>query len=233
MIGIRWLPLAALPAFAACGEASAGRSEVPATPRETSAEVVDWGRNVISLSSAGWSLEFCGGPFLCVARGNEQVGSVELFRLPVRDNEVIAEVPGRGGSEREALEAGAAEFLAVLSADGRIGFGEDRQLRADPPAPATVMGKPGLRLVLEERLAHRVLKRIVQYHTIDRDTFYLLAAMGTDGGGLDGLDDREIPRFADEMQQSPVDVQLDRASLEHEAQVQRRQEEWLRRRGLP
>jgi creatinine amidohydrolase len=49
---------------------------------------------------------------------------------------------------------------------------------------------------------------------------------------LDGLDDREVRRFADAMLESPADVQLDRASLAHEAQVQRKQEEWLRGRGL-
>jgi len=49
---------------------------------------------------------------------------------------------------------------------------------------------------------------------------------------LDGRDEREIRRFSDEMLESPAEVQLDRASLEHEARVQHRQEEWLRRRGL-
>jgi hypothetical protein len=148
--------------------------------------VVDWNRRAISFRSPGWSFEFCEGegPFLCITRGNEPVGSVELFRLPVRDHAVIADVLGQGGSEREALEAAAAEFLVVLSADRRIGFGDDYHLRADPPASATVMGKPGLRLVLEGRLAHRVLERIVQYHTIDRDTLYLLGATAVDGGSL-------------------------------------------------
>jgi hypothetical protein len=49
---------------------------------------------------------------------------------------------------------------------------------------------------------------------------------------LDGRDEAEIRRFSDEMLESPADVRLDRASLEHEERVQRRQEEWLRRRGL-
>ena len=179
--------------LSACGDVPAGRGEAPAGAQESSDGMIDWNRRAVSLRSPGWSLEFCEGegPFLCVARGNEQVGSVELLRFPVRDHEIIAEVLGRGGSEREALEATAAEFLAVLSADGRIGYGKDYHLRADPPAPATVMGKPGLRLVVEERLADRALKRIVQYHVVDRDTFYLLAAAGTDGGGPLGEFDTE------------------------------------------
>jgi hypothetical protein len=39
-------------------------------------------------------------------------------------------------------------------------------------------------------------------------------------------------RFANAILESPADVQLDRASLAHEAQVQRKQEEWLQGRGL-
>ena len=171
--------------LSACGEAPAGRSAVPAVVQERSAGTVDWSRRATSFRSPGWTLEFCEGegPFLCVARGSERVGSVELSRFPVRDHAVIAEILRRGGSEREALEAAAAEFVSVLTADRRVGHGGGYQLRADPPAPATVMGKPGLRLVLEGRLAGRLLERIVQYHAIDRDTFYLLAATGTDGGG--------------------------------------------------
>jgi hypothetical protein len=169
----------------ACGEGPAARGEAPAPAREGSAGAVDWSRRTVSLDPAGWSLEFCEGegPFLCVARGSEPVGSVELLRVAVHDYDVLARVLGRGGSEREALEAGAAEFVAVLAADGRIGFGADHHLQADPPAPATVVGKPGIRLVLEDRLAQRVLRRIVQYRAIEGDTFYLLSATGTEGGG--------------------------------------------------
>ena len=46
---------------------------------------------------------------------------------------------------------------------------------------------------------------------------------------LGGLDDRTIPRFADEMQKSPTDVALDNASLKHEAEIKRKQEDWLRK----
>lgn len=173
--------------LSACGEAPNGRSEVPSITQEPSAGVVDWNRRAVSLRSPGWSLEFCEGegPFLCVARGREPVGSVELLRLPVEDHAVIAEVLGRGGSEREALEAAAAEFFAALSADRKIGLGEDYHLQADPPTGATVIAKPGLRVVMEGRLAGRVQERIVQYHAIDRDTFYLLAATAS-GDRLSG-----------------------------------------------
>jgi creatinine amidohydrolase len=50
---------------------------------------------------------------------------------------------------------------------------------------------------------------------------------------LDGTDPRSIPRFADVVLDDPVEQQLDRTSLEHEAAVQRRHDEWLRRSRLP
>ncbi len=47
---------------------------------------------------------------------------------------------------------------------------------------------------------------------------------------LDGLDDRTIPRFGDEMEKSPPDVLLDKASQKHEAEIERKQDEWLKKK---
>jgi creatinine amidohydrolase len=49
---------------------------------------------------------------------------------------------------------------------------------------------------------------------------------------LDGLDERQIPRFADEMQKSKPDVALDRASLRHEEKIKSKQELWLKKKKL-
>jgi creatinine amidohydrolase/Fe(II)-dependent formamide hydrolase-like protein len=49
---------------------------------------------------------------------------------------------------------------------------------------------------------------------------------------LDGLDERTIPRFGDEMKKSPPDVALDNASLKHEAGIKRKQFEWLKKKKL-
>jgi creatinine amidohydrolase/Fe(II)-dependent formamide hydrolase-like protein len=49
---------------------------------------------------------------------------------------------------------------------------------------------------------------------------------------LDGLDERQIVRFADEMKKSEPDVKLDEESLKHEAEIKRRQDEWLKKKGL-
>lgn len=49
---------------------------------------------------------------------------------------------------------------------------------------------------------------------------------------LDGFDERQIPRFADEMQKSKPDVALDRASLRHEEKIRIKQELWLKKKKL-
>jgi creatinine amidohydrolase len=50
---------------------------------------------------------------------------------------------------------------------------------------------------------------------------------------LDGMDERQIVRFADEMKKSEPDVKLDEASLKHEAEMKRKQDEWLKKKALP
>jgi creatinine amidohydrolase/Fe(II)-dependent formamide hydrolase-like protein len=60
----------------------------------------------------------------------------------------------------------------------------------------------------------------------------LNVAVGIATAILDGKSPGEIPRFADEMLQSPPDVRLDQASLEHEERIRQQQDDWLRSRGL-
>jgi len=49
---------------------------------------------------------------------------------------------------------------------------------------------------------------------------------------LDGLDERQIVRFGDEMKKSEPDIKLDEESLKHEAEIKRKQDEWLRKKEL-
>jgi creatinine amidohydrolase/Fe(II)-dependent formamide hydrolase-like protein len=50
---------------------------------------------------------------------------------------------------------------------------------------------------------------------------------------LNGFDERQIVRFADEMQKSAPDVALDEASLKHEEEIRQKQADWLKKKGLP
>src|SRR5262249_6554935 len=49
---------------------------------------------------------------------------------------------------------------------------------------------------------------------------------------LAGFDDRQIVRFADDIKNSAPDVALDEASLRHEEAIRRKQDEWLKKKGL-
>jgi creatinine amidohydrolase len=48
---------------------------------------------------------------------------------------------------------------------------------------------------------------------------------------LNGLDERTVPRFGDEMLKSPADVALDNISLKHEAEIEQKQNEWLKKKN--
>jgi creatinine amidohydrolase/Fe(II)-dependent formamide hydrolase-like protein len=49
---------------------------------------------------------------------------------------------------------------------------------------------------------------------------------------LDGLDERQIPRFSSLSSKSPANVAIDRDALVHEQRIQRREQAWLRKHGL-
>lgn len=147
--------------------------------------MIDWDARTVSFPSPGWTIAFCegDGPFLCVSRGDEHVGSVELLRTPIDRHAVISEALGRGDSEIEALRAAASDFVAALSADRRIGLGEAYQVRADPPTAVTVMGRQGVQLVVQSGFADKISERVVHYYVIQGDSLYLFAATGMTGGG--------------------------------------------------
>jgi hypothetical protein len=171
--------------LSACRDAPAAREDNPVPVAEQTTGVIDWDRRAVSFRAPGWTIEFCegDGPFLCVAGDGGRTGSVELLRTPVHYHSVIADVLGRGGSEIEALQAAAADFVAALSADRRVGLGEDYRMTAEAATEATVMGKQGLRVVVDGRIGDRILERVVHYHVIQRDTAYLLGASAAEGGG--------------------------------------------------
>lgn len=96
----------------ACSEPPARPAEVPPVADGSTASVVDWTRREVTLDYPGWEIAFCEGegPFLCVARGGEPIGSVELMRLPVREHAVISNV-----LERSAESTGPPDMATIDS----------------------------------------------------------------------------------------------------------------------
>jgi creatinine amidohydrolase len=61
---------------------------------------------------------------------------------------------------------------------------------------------------------------------------YLNAAINIADKILNGLDERTIIRFGDEMKKSAADVRLDKESLKNEAEIERKQQLWLKKQNL-
>jgi hypothetical protein len=61
---------------------------------------------------------------------------------------------------------------------------------------------------------------------------YLNEALSIADKILNGLDERKIIRFGDEMKKSVADVRLDKESLINESEIERKQVLWLKRQKL-
>lgn len=59
------------------------------------------------------------------------------------------------------------------------------------------------------------------------------AAVGVAMDILDGLDPREVPRYADLISRDPVIAEVNRDALRHDAALAARQRAWLEGRGIP
>lgn len=49
---------------------------------------------------------------------------------------------------------------------------------------------------------------------------------------LDGFDDRQVPRYADFMKTVPANIAIDKGALEHDKEIEKKQDEWLRNSSL-
>jgi hypothetical protein len=61
---------------------------------------------------------------------------------------------------------------------------------------------------------------------------YLKEALNVADKILNGLDERKIIRFGEEMKKSAADVQLDKESLKNEFEIERKQQAWLKKQKL-
>ncbi|HVE59320.1 MAG TPA: hypothetical protein VNB22_21020 [Pyrinomonadaceae bacterium] len=61
---------------------------------------------------------------------------------------------------------------------------------------------------------------------------YLYEALNTADEILSGLDERKITRFGDEIKKSAPDVLFDKKSLKNEAEIERKQQIWLKKQNL-
>jgi hypothetical protein len=188
---------AALAVVLAALVAACGGSEVAAPPTVPVADVsvtasVDWEARTVEVTGLdGYEIRFCEGeaPVLCVSRGGDWVGAIELVSFP------------DGGSLLgRAVEAWAAELYDSTAADRAIGCGPAYDIVGDDPEPEPFAGGEGHRYGFTGTVNGRVVERTVGHvAVIDGDLHLLVVNALADDGCLgresevpvDAVDDLE------------------------------------------
>jgi hypothetical protein len=158
--------------LAACG--GSGDSEGDAATTSTSAPTtsttsgitasVDWTSRTISIAGpTPVDIRFCDGdgPFLCVRRGAELLGSVELARF---DGEVAD------------FDAWAEDFYDSMAADRAVGCDPAYRLDGDDPEAAPVAGALGVRYGFVGRVRGVPVERVLGFAINDGGSLRILVA---------------------------------------------------------
>ena len=184
----RWvaLPSLCLVVVSACGGSDGDpKADGPAAPSTTTTAAepaaeqlaVDWEARTVTPATVGpWTIRFCEGeaPLICLHRDGEVAGAIEVNTFP------------RDSFADPDLADIAAASVRTFQADRKEGCGTDYLVRADPVAPATVLGDPdGLRYGWTATKEGRVVERTRTYAATKDDTIVLLVAgaLDADGGG--------------------------------------------------
>lgn len=183
------------------GDAAAPLEETDDVPEGGTADTdpiaASWGPEAAPVDlDGGWRVADCDGdaPLLCVERGEEIVGTLELNRFPVADELAAA----RGEAElRAALRDFAAGRHDDIAEDRRNGCGEDYVVEADPVTEVSMAGKPGVRYGFRGTEGGVTTERVVSYATVAADQLWIVVA---DGAAADGcMGDAELTLFDPEV----------------------------------
>lgn len=169
----------------------AGCSDAPATPEPvTGPDVpqIDWSDPAVTADlPGGWTVHACEGaaPLLCVLRGGEYVGSIELMSYPVSSFTDL----DPSGPIRENLLVLADGFVEALASDRAVGCGADYVFTPIEPISFD-LGEEGMAYGFEGETADgRASELNLQYSTIVDDMIVSLVAAAYDDGGCPGRDD--------------------------------------------
>lgn len=162
--------------LAACGDGGtettgrAAPSTVPVADVEVGIEAaVDWASRTVEVEGLdGYGIEFCEGdaPLLCVERGGEWIGVIELASFP--DEEALD----------EGIEAWADDFVTTMAEDRRVGCDPAFEVVGDEPTPAPFAGEDGHRYGFTGRIDGRVVERVVVHVAAVDGTLHLLTVNG-------------------------------------------------------
>lgn len=175
-IRVAALAIVALSALAACSvQPGVSAPARPALPDEPARPVVDWSARTLEVATTSpWEVAFCEGeaPFLCITRGGEHAGAVELI-----DHLVSS----------PSLEQWAAAHLSWASSDRAEGCPAGYRVEGDPVRDVKVAGRDGVRLSFtgfDE--TGRKVERVVLHAFTQLGRHYIISAAGYEEGSCLG-----------------------------------------------
>jgi hypothetical protein len=174
------LALAAAAVLAACGAET-----VDTPPMATPDRHIDLSDRTVSVRAGDLTIAFCDGdgPFLCISRNGEHLGSIEYASTPLGSYDVVRDVLAAGGDHDQALRAHASDFLASFEHDRPAGCGPDYQVVPEGPTPVTVAERDGMRVGFRGMRDGRTLERVMLHAVIEGDTFYSFTTSGYEPDG--------------------------------------------------
>lgn len=179
------LAVLALSALAACSvQSGISAPSRPARPDEPARPVVDWSaRTLEAATTSPWEVSFCEGeaPFLCITRGGDHAGAIELIDHPMSS---------------PSLDQWAQDHLSWVSTDRTEGCPAGYRIEGDPVRGVEVAGRDGVRLSFtgfDE--AGRKVERVVLHAFTQLGRHYIISAAGYEEGSCLG---RQLSDFTAE-----------------------------------
>lgn len=172
----------------------AAASAVPATPNRNSTKENIW-KAIVEPTTlpTGWRVRACDGdaPFLCVTKGREAVGTIELLRYPIETlpdfqkmlvtagipvGETNYQSPRRKAQIVTALRAWVADYYSLFARNRQPEYGRQVTFSTTRPQEVTVGNLPGIRYGFTgiER-GGRIREKRVGYVAFDGKTLYVIA----------------------------------------------------------
>lgn len=170
-MGVQLLVAVVLVVIAAgCGgnddETAAPSTTTTTTPVRAVEATVDWRARTVSVDGLdGYEIDFCEGeaPILCVTRGGEWIGGIELASFP-------------GGAEalEDGVEAWAAEHYGTIEADRVQGCDPDYEVTPDEVEAVPFGSLDGYRYGFTGTVDGRAIERVVGIGAADGGDLRLL-----------------------------------------------------------
>ena len=199
----RWLvglAVAGLLAAPACGgddDAASGTTTSTTTTTEVAAHApaVDW-RDVddpVDLGD-GWGLEPCEGdaPIVCITRGGERAGLVELLSFPVDTLPEVAEALA-AGDEAAALDAHAEAYLRDIGDDRRRGCPDGYRFQPGKPRHVTTADGQAITYRFSGTFADgRASEQTIQYAGIRDGSLVIINVAGYEPDSCPSSEGQEL-----------------------------------------